>query len=222
MPMAWKPWRVCWTFQQTLPSKIWPFSLAAHQLLSWLWKHSKGMIQYNVILKFQLKHSRDTIKDLCNIVVCWIYRWKFDLSDWVCNILNKNLPFKKLWRWIQIKVWHSNGFYFPHVSSHCPLCSLQVRKKKKKNEFNCIWNLKYILRQSFLQGWFSNRHWKAMPLSNLYLFYYNRKLKLKIDWNKLRELCSIKRSTYDKLVAEMEIHAVKLLGKQLNILILPI
>lgn len=38
-----------------------------------------------------------------------------------------------------------------------------------------------------------------------------RKLKLKIDWNKLRELCSIKRSTYDKLVAEMEIHAVKLL-----------
>lgn len=61
-----------------------------------------------------------------------------------------------------------------------------------------------------------------MPLSNLYLFYYNRKLKLKIDWNKLRELCSIKRSTYDKLVAEMEIHAVKLLGKQLNILILPI
>lgn len=61
-----------------------------------------------------------------------------------------------------------------------------------------------------------------MPLSNLYLFYYNRKLKLKIDWNKLRELCSIKRSTYDKLVAEMEIHVVKLLGKQLNILILPI
>lgn len=38
-----------------------------------------------------------------------------------------------------------------------------------------------------------------------------RKLKLKIDWNKLRELCSIKRSTYDKLVAEMEIHTVKLL-----------
>lgn len=38
-----------------------------------------------------------------------------------------------------------------------------------------------------------------------------RKLKLKIDWNKLRELCSIKRSTYDKLVAEMEIHAVKLM-----------
>lgn len=38
-----------------------------------------------------------------------------------------------------------------------------------------------------------------------------RKLKLKIDWNKLRELCSIKRSTYDKLVAEMEIHALKLL-----------
>lgn len=38
-----------------------------------------------------------------------------------------------------------------------------------------------------------------------------RKLKLKIDCNKLRELCSIKRSTYDKLVAEMEIHAVKLL-----------
>lgn len=38
-----------------------------------------------------------------------------------------------------------------------------------------------------------------------------RKLKLKIDWNKLRELCSIKRSTYDKLVAEMEIHVVKLM-----------
>lgn len=38
-----------------------------------------------------------------------------------------------------------------------------------------------------------------------------RKLKLKIDWNKLRELCSIKRSTYDKLVGEMEIHAVKLM-----------
>lgn len=38
-----------------------------------------------------------------------------------------------------------------------------------------------------------------------------RKLKLKIDWNKLRELCSIKRSTYDKLVAEMEIHMVKLM-----------
>lgn len=41
-----------------------------------------------------------------------------------------------------------------------------------------------------------------------------RKLKLKIDWNKLRELCSIKRSTYDKLVAEMEIHALKLLETQ--------
>ncbi|XP_078339136.1 beta-1-syntrophin-like [Crassostrea virginica] len=38
-----------------------------------------------------------------------------------------------------------------------------------------------------------------------------RKLKLKIDWNKLREVCSIKRSTYDKLVAEMEVHTMKLL-----------
>lgn len=41
----------------------------------------------------------------------------------------------------------------------------------------------------------------------------NRKLKLKIDWNKLREVCSIKRSTYDKLVTEMEVHTMKLLGK---------
>lgn len=81
MPMAWKPWRVCWTFQQTLPSKIWPFSLAAHQLLSWLWKHSKGMIHYDiVILNFQLKHSRDTIKDLCNIVV-HVYRY-LSLKIW--------------------------------------------------------------------------------------------------------------------------------------------
>ncbi|XP_062579848.1 beta-1-syntrophin-like [Saccostrea cucullata] len=38
-----------------------------------------------------------------------------------------------------------------------------------------------------------------------------RKLKIKIDWNKLREVCSIKRSTYDRLVTEMEIHAVKMI-----------
>lgn len=42
-----------------------------------------------------------------------------------------------------------------------------------------------------------------------------RKLKLKIDWNKLREICSIKKSTYDKLVAEMEIHAVKLMESKI-------
>lgn len=52
-----------------------------------------------------------------------------------------------------------------------------------------------------------------MFLLNLYLFYYNRKFKLKIDWNKFRELCSIKRFIYDKFVVEMEIYAVKLLGK---------
>lgn len=206
MPMAWKPWRVCWTFQQTLPSKIWPFSSAAHQLLSWLWKHSKGMIQYNVILKLQLKHSRDTMKDLCNIVV-HVY---LSLKIWsLCVIyLIRTYCLKSYEDEFKSKSGTVMDFTSPMFQATA-LCAACRWEKKERIQLH----LKYILRQSFLQGSFSNRHWKAMPLSNLYLFYYNRKLKLKIDWNKLRELCSIKRSTYDKLVAEMEIHAVKLLGK---------
>lgn len=207
MPMAWKPWRVCWTFQQTLPSKIWPFSLAAHQLLSWLWKHSKGMIHYDiVILNFQLKHSRDKIKDLCNIVV-HVYLSLKIRSLFVIYLI-RTYCFKSYEDEFKSKSGTEMDFTSPMFQATA-LCAACRWEKKEQIQLH----LKYILRQSFLQGWFSNRHWKELPLSNLYLFYYNRKLKLKIDWNKLRELCSIKRSTYDKLVAEMEIHAVKLLGK---------
>ncbi|KAK3086030.1 hypothetical protein FSP39_012387 [Pinctada imbricata] len=41
-----------------------------------------------------------------------------------------------------------------------------------------------------------------------------RALKLKIDWGKLREVCGVKKSTYDKLVSEMEKIATKFLEEK--------
>lgn len=167
MPMAWKLWRVCWTFQQTLPSKIWPFSSAAHQLLSWLWKHSKGMIQYNVILKFQLKHSRDTMKDLCNIVV-HVY---LSLKIWsLCVIyLIRTYSFKRYEDEFKSKSGTVMDFTSPmfQATALCAACRWG-KKKQTRNEFTCIWNLKYILRQSFLQGWFSNTDIERNFLCQMY------------------------------------------------------
>lgn len=151
------------------------------------------------------------MKDLCNIVV-HVYLSLKIRSLFVIYLI-RTYCFKSYEDEFKSKSGTVMDFTSPMFQATALCAACRWEKKKKKNEFNCIWSLKYILRQSFLQGWFSNRHWKELPLSNLYLFYYNRKLKLIIDWNKLRELCSIKRSTYDKLVAEMEIHAVKLLGK---------
>lgn len=102
-----------------------------------------------VILNFQLKHSRDTIKDLCNIVV-HVY---LSLKIWsLCVIyLIRTYCFKSYEDEFKSKSGTEMDFTSPMFQATA-LCAACRWEKKEQIQLH----LKYILRQSFLQGWFSN------------------------------------------------------------------